>query len=111
MNQFELTSHSPMGTSLKNYFCASYKELEELLGKPNSEGDQCKVSTEWVFKETDTGEIVTLYDYKETNLYSREMPSVEEFRSRNQYDWHIGAKEERTAKEFIRWLETYFTTK
>jgi hypothetical protein len=77
------------GTSLAGYLTASYRDLVKVLGRPNCEGDQYKVSTEWVlvFKNR----CVTLYDYKDTKLYSRDLPSVQTFRRQDSYEWHIGA--------------------
>jgi hypothetical protein len=77
------------GTSLAGYLSASYKDLVKLLGRPNCEGDGYKVSTEWVL--TFRGETFTLYDYKETRTYDRDLPSVQAFRRLPMFDWHIGA--------------------
>lgn len=90
MTKFVLTNNSPDGgfqTTVK----ASYKQLEKLFGFPNSYGDDYKVSTEWLLKNED-GKVVSLYDYKETHLYNRHYPSVEEFRNKPYYEWHIGSK-------------------
>ena len=77
------------GTSLQGYFNCSYKVLEAIFGEP-VKSDEYKVSTEWVFEDVETGDVYTLYDWKETNLYSPNYPSVDEFRSLKSYEWHIG---------------------
>jgi hypothetical protein len=103
MKTFKLTDKSPNGTSLQEYFPSSYKKLVEKLGEPNSEGDKYKVSTEWIL-EDEKGNVVTVYDYRETNLYSDGLPSVKKFRALKSYEWHIGATNEKIAHELITWL-------
>lgn len=89
------------GTSFQGYLGASYAQLVGVLGESThgASGDG-KVSTEWAL--TFEGEPFTVYDYKETNLYDADCPSVEEFRRMESYAWHIGGKgdPERT-KRFI----------
>jgi len=76
------------GTSRVGNFRATYKELFDLFGEP-VESDGYKVSTEWKVRYFE--KIYTIYDYKETNLYSDELPSVEEFRSdKNPKLWGVG---------------------
>lgn len=77
------------GTSLSGEIETSYKTLVKLFGKPNSQGDEYKVSSEWVL-EDDLGNIATIYDYKATNLYDEGAPSVAQFRKLPSYSWHIG---------------------
>ena len=81
-----------IGTSLKGTFEATYKELVGILGEPCKFADKYKVSTEWKIKFD--GHIFTIYDFKETNLYSNELPTVKEFRSDPlpKY-WHVGGYE------------------
>lgn len=81
------------GTSLLGYMEASYRDLVRVLGKPNAEGDQYKVSTEWVV--TFAGRTFTIYDYKVTRLYDRGGISVKAFRALPKFEWHIGG----TAKD------------
>jgi hypothetical protein len=92
------------GTCLKNYVEASYEDLEALFGAPMP-GDDYKVSGEWVF-ESEEGDVVTLYDWKETSLYDSGLPSVEEFRTRNNICFHVGANSGMVAHDFIEWLES-----
>ena len=75
---------------LLGYFECSYKYLVRLLGKPNAVGDGYKISTQWNLRDEVTGNVFRIYDYKETNLYDRDLPSVRKFRSKEQHQWHIG---------------------
>ena len=77
------------GGSLAGYLTASYKDLKAILGPPNVKGDGYKTSTEWnlMFQ----GCVFTLYDYKDTSLYDRDLPSPAAFRRLPSFDWHIGA--------------------
>lgn len=93
----------PIGTSLQGYLPASYARLAELLGPPNCSGDEYKVSTEWVL--THRGRTFTLYDYKETSCYDEECPSVQAFRNRPSYDWHVGADGKEGVDEFVKAVE------
>lgn len=86
------------GTSLQGYVTASYSKLVEMFGQP-ADGDGCKVSTEWAFTD-ESGNAVTLYDYKQTSMYDDGLPSVAEFRARSAYEWHIGAKSRDIAQAF-----------
>lgn len=60
--------------SLKGYVKAPYASLLTLFGE-SMVGDRYKTSTEWIF-ESDDGDVVTLSDYKETDLYRDDLPSV-----------------------------------
>ncbi len=91
------------GTCLQGYVSASFASLREKFGEPSG-SDGCKVSTEWSF-ESSTGQVVTLYDYKETALYDDSNPSVEDFRSLESYAWHIGARSKADADAFTAWLK------
>jgi hypothetical protein len=90
------------GTGLMDYVTAPYSKLRELLGEPGR-SDGYKVSTEWVF-ESDDGAVITLYDYKETDLYDTGLPSVEQFRAKPQHQWHIGGNNHIRALDFKHWL-------
>lgn len=101
---FEINNDAvPAGTSLRGYFAAAYKDLVAVFGPPLGESDGYKVSSEWKFVGPN-GAVVTLYDYKETDLYDSDLPSVEEFRALPNYEWHIGAEERGTADEFCGFL-------
>ena len=106
MTAYKLDSKCSLaGTHLCGYVKADYLQLVELLGKPNSPGDDYKVSTEWQF-EGPGGEPIALYDWKETNLYEEMCPSVEQWRDAAfGYEWHIGARSKDDADAFRIWLK------
>lgn len=98
------SNNSIIGTSLQGYTQPlTYDQLVKLFGEPNHEGDGCKVSTEWVLSDGET--TISLYDYKETNLYNSSYPSVEEFR-KQAYEWHIGAFYKGDAEAFADYLNS-----
>lgn len=78
------------GGCLIGYVTLSYKELVKIFGKPNGGTDGYKVSTSWDIIDTVTGNVIELYDYKETKQYDSHLQSVAAFRKRDSYDWHIG---------------------
>jgi hypothetical protein len=83
---------------------ATGNELIDTFGQPEG-GDGYKVSTEFVFMNSTTGKVFTLYDWKETNLYDREygLP-VHQFRAMR-YDWHVGSSASKAEEEeFARWI-------
>jgi hypothetical protein len=94
----------PCGTHLQTTFTASYADLCSVLGE-HLEGDGYKMSTEWVFKNT-SGEVVTLYDWKETEMYDESLPSVSEFRRQRSATWHIGARSSPVATDFVNWVKS-----
>ena len=97
--------HDAIGTSLKGHITATYVELVAVLGEPE-EADGYKASGEWSFVHEETGDVVTLYDWKETNLYSSDYPSVEAFRTRTEpTTFHIGANDYTAASDFKIRLE------
>jgi hypothetical protein len=95
--------------SLLGEFEASYADLRRVLGRPTymiekQGGGDGKVSTEWLLIGSD-GLYVTLYDYKETSLYSDGYPTPSAFRKRPSYAWHIGGRKTEAAmklKEFLQ---------
>lgn len=89
------------GTSLMGYFTASYAALKAAFGPP-TEGDGYKVSTEWIFTDSQ-GKAYTLYDWKKTNRYDPSLPGVLVFRALPEYEWHVGAEGDIT--KFIAFLE------
>lgn len=90
------------GTSLKGYLYATYPELKTLFGEA-SLGDDYKVSGQWVF-EDDDGNVFTVYDYKQTELYDPELESVRRFRSStNKTEFHVGGRG--SVSTFMNWIE------
>lgn len=83
-----------MGGSLQGYCSISPARLVEVFGRPG-DGDDYKVSGEFTFVDSETGEFFTLYDWKHTTLYDYAgepgVPTPEEFwGSTYQYEFHIG---------------------
>ena len=92
------------GTSRQSQVDASYSELFNLFGEP-LDSDGYKVSGEWSFTDSD-GNVVTVYDWKSTNLYDEYYPSVEEFRASSRVTFNIGAHSREVASNFLSWLNT-----
>lgn len=93
------------GTSLKGYIELRCKDIIKVFGEP-IEGDEHKVSGEWVFENEATGEVFTVYDWKSTSLYGgRGYPSVKTFRSTDKsYNFHIGSHDGTDVDGFKAWL-------
>ena len=68
------------GTSRVGDIRLVYSDIVLAFGEPG-ESDGCKVSGEWTFVNDETKHVFTLYDWKSTNLYDSDYPSVEEFRA------------------------------
>ena len=91
------TTQSGVGTSFHSVtFKATVNELRGILGKPTCDentGDD-KINFEWVM-ETESGEVFTVYDWKEYRVISEN----------EEIEWHIGGKNEAvtiTAREEIK---------
>jgi len=87
---FKRSKRDARTTSLAGEIDTSYKTLVKLFGKPGT-GDGYKTSTKWVV-EDDLGNVATIYDWKETDLYYSGGDSVAKFRKWPSYSWHIGTK-------------------
>lgn len=110
MDRF-ITTDEAGGYSIGEVEC-SYADLVKVFGEPNGEGDGYKVSTSWCVQDTETGESVEIYDYKETSLYSPGYPSVEAFRARPSYEWHIGGTNEtRREPQVVTALRAFINSK
>lgn len=78
--------------------------LTKLFGKPEA-GDGWKVSTEWVF-QNDLGELVSIYDFKQTSVYSDDLPSPAGLRaSKTPVEFSVGASNLEAFLDFERWLQ------
>lgn len=100
MKIIEAGDFETAGTFFQAHFRATYTELSNLLGLPIG-SDGYKVSTQWAVKYY--GQLFTIYDYKDTNLYDESYPSVQRFR--NQKDpiyWNVGGTE--SAEGFLYYL-------
>tara|TARA_B100000131_G_scaffold225910_1_gene217490 strand:- start:591 stop:1103 length:513 start_codon:yes stop_codon:yes gene_type:complete len=73
------------------------QRLIEVLGE-GLEGDEYKISREYIFGiETDDGKVyLSLYDWKETELYEYDLPTPEEVWNRSYLELHIGHTKENT---------------
>ena len=87
------TSKSISGTSFHGTtITTSYKKLCEVIGEPtysHNSGDD-KVNFEWVM-ETDSGEVFTIYDWKEYRPISGE----------ETIEWHIGGFDSATTQKAL----------
>lgn len=91
--------HEFIGGYLQGYFTASYDDLVVAFGPPATY-DRGKVSTEWCIRDTATGAVFTLYDYKETDAYDPDFTTrLDDFRSRSSYRWHVGGIREHTCDQ------------
>lgn len=98
------------GTSAQGEVAASFTAIAKRFGPPTytgtrKNGGDGKVSTQWIFRNVETDEVFTVYDYKETNLYDRGLPTVKAFRAMRSYDWHIGGRSKQGTERFIEWLQ------
>lgn len=74
------------GTWLQGEIETTYQKLYETFGEQSSNGDDFKVSCEWVIV-FDCGTVATIYDWKRNPKYWED---GEHFT--NVEDWHIGGK-------------------
>ena len=94
-----------IGTHLQGHITAVYSDLEEILGQPE-ECDGYKVSGQWTLTDSD-GNVVTLYDWKSTELYDDSLPSVKQFRrNSDEQEFNIGGRDFMAAENFRETLET-----
>lgn len=101
----EKETYKLAGSSYQMTCKATFSSLCKLLGPPTG-GDGEKVSTEWTMQNP-AGDVVSVYDYKDTNIYDPDLPSVEDFRKETEngnYEWHIGAHSKEVARDFLAWL-------
>jgi hypothetical protein len=96
---------SPIGTSLKGHIGIPPSKLVLKYGIPQT-ADNYKVSGEYIFEDSN-GQVYTLFDYKETELYNSDYTPVETFWSSNEpYEFNIGSKSSDQTKieSFKNWL-------
>lgn len=93
----------PSGTSLMDTVRVAPARLVKIFGMP-AECDEYKVSGRYVFV-SDSGQIFTVYDWKETNLYDdKSAPSPAQYWSfEKDMRIHIGGKDK--SDDFKMWLE------
>lgn len=88
---------------LVGFITTSFSRLVEKLGVPNGEGDNYKTSTEWRLRVGD--EIMYIYDYKNTNMYREDLPTVNMLRSTHNVMWHVGGNSDAALPELKRFLD------
>ena len=99
----QLTDYPDAMTCLKGSIETTFSALTRLFGEP-LEGDDYKVSGEWIFKGPN-GSVFTVYDWKSTALYDTDLPSVADFRATSKPStFNIGG--DKPAFEFIVWLDS-----
>jgi len=96
---------SVTGTGFQEYLEGfNYKKIEAVFGRPLSREGDGKISGEWHFQDGEGG-VWSLYDYKETDLYSRGKPTVAEWRnSIKDQQYHIGGRGKHGTAMFMKWL-------
>ena len=77
------------GGNLLGYITCSYATLVRAFGEP-TKSDGYKTSSEWSIIDVFTGRTLSIYDYKQTNMYDSSCPSVQTFREQPSAEWHIG---------------------
>jgi len=104
---FKLNNNADVnGTNLRGHIDLDFNKMAELFGQP-IDGDDYKVSGEWVFSDS-LGNTFTVYDWKCTNLYDSNYPSVAEFRASGVNTYNVGGKVD--ANIFIAWLSKCLKT-
>jgi hypothetical protein len=104
--EFKLAPEREIGGSYQiAEFRVSPKRLVEVFGKPPLTSDDGKQSGIYVFEGED-GCLVTLYDWKVTNLYIPGLLSPEQYWTReNPLLLNIGSTDDKNAKVFFEWLQ------
>ena len=90
------------GTHLIGRIETRYESLAKAFGNP-LESDGYKVSGEWIFSDEDGG-VFTIYDWKATDLYDKDLPSVDQFREYPAYEFNIGGHSQKDLEDFKRWV-------
>lgn len=108
---YKLTQEASVdGTSGAGEVLLAPASLVRRFGKPYR-GIETKISGEYIFTETSTGRLFTLYDYKSTSRYGPGLPDPDDFWHETEPQWfNIGNSEddedlaEKLAPDFARWL-------
>ena len=106
---FYLINHTTYkeGTCLQDHVTLLPKSIVSKFGDPE-ESDGYKVSGEYMFKRKETGDVYSLYDWKNTSLYDLDLIEPSEFwNSTEEYNFHIGSSRNRGIKSFKRWIIEY----
>ena len=81
-----------VSTSLAGYIEVPYDNIVDLLGEPNSQGDDYKTDAEWEIEMN--GKVMTIYNYKSGKNYC----GSEGLETEDITEWHIGAADDVTAE-------------
>ena len=93
------------GTSYTTEIYIKPKQLRDMFGEPEA-CDGYKVSGNYTFKDWEDN-VITLYDWKATNLYNDGCPTPEEFWNGDQLqELHIGSAGAEAGKRFKDILES-----
>ena len=102
VNMFKVTKdwNVSIGTSEMGNIQLVYSDIVRAFGEP-MKSDEYKISGKWVFHDKEAGVVFTLYDWKSTNLYDPDYPSVEEFRADPEpQTFNIGGNRAMDVEEF-----------
>jgi hypothetical protein len=87
----------PVGTHLQGYVHATYDQMVAAFGPPNEPGDGYKTQAEWLLGNQ-TGDVVTIYDYKQGACYRGDTDGVP---VKDVTEWHIGGK----VPQVVAWVQ------
>lgn len=91
----------------------SFSAIQSTFSSYKTISDGYKVSTQWNF-ENSSGVVVCVYDYKETNLYYHDLPSISDFlisTEKEGYEWHVGSMKKEYASKFLDWFYSEIETR
>merc|ERR1711865_777087 len=94
---------STKGTRLQSYQIVPFERLVARFGEPRA-GDGVSSIYQWVFSD-DGGNVYTLYDWKATTMYKRDLVTPAKLRDLPEYKWHIGATPGITTNHFKAWIQ------
>ena len=91
------------GTSLQGYIKASYEQLLNAFGAPNSTlCDNYKTDVEWAFKFAD-GTVATLYNWKNGKNYLGD----EGLELNDIYEWNVGGFNDKAVSRLLEQLRSH----
>ena len=91
------------GTSLQGYIKASYEQLLNEFGAPNSTlCDNYKTDVEWAFKFAD-GTVATLYNWKNGKNYLGD----EGLELNDIYEWNVGGFNDKAVSRLLEQMRSH----
>ena len=91
------------GTSLQGYIKASYEQLLQTFGAPNSTlCDNYKTDVEWAFEFAD-GTVATLYNWKNGKNYLGD----EGLELNDIYEWNVGGFNDKAVSRLLEQLRSH----